>query len=71
MPGKAKPGKQKCSSSAKKRFKKTGTGAFAQQKANHGHLLQQKSKSQKRLCGQTIKSSSAHSKQLKRMLPGK
>ncbi len=45
MPGKARPGKQKSSSSAKKRFKKTGKGQFAQQKACHNHLLQQKSKS--------------------------
>lgn len=71
MPGKANPGKQKNSSSAKKRFKKTGSGAFAQQKAAHNHLLQQKSKSQKRLCKQTTMSHPSHTKQIKRMLPGK
>jgi len=71
MPGKATPGKQKSSSSAKKRFKKTGRGQFAQQKAAHSHLLQQKSKKQKRLSKQTIVTSKVHSKQLKRMLPGK
>jgi len=71
MPAKAKPGKQRSSSSAKKRFKKTGKGQFAQQKASHNHLLQQKSKKQKRLAKQTIVTSKAHSKQLKRMLPGK
>ena len=70
MPGKATPGKQKTSSSAKKRFKKTGTGKFAQQKAGNNHLLQQKSKKQKRLSRQTIVSSKAHTKQLKRMMPG-
>ena len=70
MPGKARPGKQKTRSSAKKRFKVTGKGQFAQQKASHNHLLQQKSKKQKRLSKQTIVSSKAHSKQLKRMLPG-
>ncbi len=70
MPGKAKPGKQKSVSSAKKRFKKTGKGQFAQQKAAHNHLLQQKSKKQKRLAKQTIVTSKAHSKQLKKMLPG-
>ena len=69
MPGKARPGRQKTSSSAKKRIKKTGTGQYAQQKAAHNHLLQQKSKKQKRLHKQTIITSKAHSKQLKRMLP--
>lgn len=69
MPGKARPGKQKTHSAAKKRFKKTGTGKFAQQKAAHNHLLQQKSKKQKRLAKQTIVASSAHTKQLKRMMP--
>ena len=67
---KSKPGKQKTLSSAKKRFKRTGKGKFAQQKAAHNHLLQQKSKKQKRLAKQTIIASSAYSKQLKRMLPG-
>ncbi len=71
MPGKASPGRQKTSSSAKKRFKKTGTGKFAQQKAAHNHLLQQKSKRQKRLSKQTIIASKAYTKQLKRMMPGK
>ena len=71
MPGKARPGKQKTSSSAKKRFKKTGKGQFAQRKASHNHLLQQKSKKQKRLAKQTIITSKVHSKQLKRMMPGK
>jgi large subunit ribosomal protein L35 len=70
MPGKAKPGRQKSSSSAKKRFKLTGKGRFAQQKAAHNHLLQQKSKKQKRLSKQTIITSRAHTKQLKKMLPG-
>ncbi len=70
MPGKARPGKQKTSSTAKKRFKKTGKGQYAQQKAAHNHLLQQKSKKQKRLSKQTIITSKAHTKQLKRLLPG-
>lgn len=69
MPGKARPGKQKTRSSAKKRFKTTGKGQFAQQKAAHNHLLQQKSKKQKRLAKQTILTSGAHTKQLKRMMP--
>ena len=70
MPSKAHTGKQRTSSSAKKRFKKTGKGKFAQRKAAHNHLLQQKSKKQKRLARQTIIASPAYSKQLKRMLPG-
>lgn len=70
MPGKAKPGKQRASSSAKKRFKKTGKGQFAQQKACNNHLLQQKSKKQKRLAKKTIITNKAHTKQLKQMLPG-
>ncbi len=70
MPGKATPGKQKSSSSAKKRFKVTGKGKFAQQKAGNNHLLQQKSKKQKRLAKKTIITSKAHTKQIKRMLPG-
>ncbi len=71
MPGKARPGKQKSVSSAKKRFKKTGKGQFAQQKAAHNHLLQQKSKKQKRLARQTIITNKVHNRKLKRMLPGK
>lgn len=70
MPGKARPGKQKTSSAAKKRFKKTGKGQLAQQKAAHSHLLQQKSKKQKRLAGKTILTNKVYGKQLKRMLPG-
>lgn len=71
MPGKARPGRQKGSSAAKKRIKITGKGRFAQQKAARNHLLQQKSKKQRRLSKKTIIVSPAHNKQLKRMLPGK
>lgn len=69
MPGKARPGKQRSSSSTKKRIKRTGKGAFAHEKAAHNHLLQQKSKRQKRLAGRTLKVS-AYGKTLKRLLPG-
>ncbi|MBN2086938.1 50S ribosomal protein L35 [Candidatus Peregrinibacteria bacterium] len=55
MPGKARPGKVKSSSSAKKRIKKTGKGTFAHDKAANNHLLQQKSKKQKRLAKKVIK----------------
>ena len=68
MPGKAKPGKQRNSSAAKKRIKRTGKGAFAHEKAAHNHLLQQKSKKQKRLSGRTLKVSGS-TKILKRILP--
>jgi len=68
MPGKARPGKQKTSSSAKKRIKRTGKGTFAHEKAAHNHLLQQKSKRQKRLAGRTIKAN-GYGKILKRLLP--
>lgn len=71
MPGKAKPGKQRSSSGAKKRFKKTGGGKLAHQKAAHSHLLQQKSKSQKRLAAHLRIANNVYGKQLKRMLPGK
>lgn len=69
MPGKARPGKIRSSSSAKKRIKRTGKGAFAHEKAAHNHLLQQKSKRQKRLAGRTLKVNS-YGKTLKRLLPG-
>ena len=68
MPGKAKPGKQRSSSAAKKRVKRTGKGAFAHEKAAHNHLLQQKSKKQKRLSGRTLKVAGS-TKVLKRILP--
>jgi len=41
--------KLKSNSSAKKRFKKTGTGKIVGKKAARGHLLMQKSRTQKRL----------------------
>ena len=70
MPGKARPGKIRTRNSAKKRFKKTGKGQFAHEKAAHNHLLQQKSKKQKRLAGRALIVSNASKKVLKRMLPG-
>ena len=68
MPGKAKPGKQRSSSAAKKRIKRTGKGTFAHEKAAHNHLLQQKSRRQKRLSGRTLKVAGSV-KILKRILP--
>ena len=69
MPGKARTGKIRSSSSAKKRIKRTGKGAFAHEKAAHNHLLQQKSKRQKRLAGKTLKVQGGYDKMLKRLLP--
>jgi len=71
MPGKAKPGKQRTSSGAKKRFRKTGKGQLVAHKASHSHLLQQKSKKQKRLFKHMHAANAVYDKQLKRMLPGK
>ncbi len=41
--------KMKSHSGAKKRFRKTGSGALAFKRRGRSHLLQQKSKRQKRL----------------------
>ncbi|MBU0727739.1 50S ribosomal protein L35 [Patescibacteria group bacterium] len=68
MPGKARPGKIRTSSSAKKRIRTTGKGTFAHEKAAHNHLLQQKSKKQKRLSSQALKLK-GYKKAVKRLLP--
>lgn len=68
MPGKARPGKIRSSSSAKKRIRKTGKGTFAHEKASHNHLLQQKSKKQKRLSKKTL-ILKGYTKTTKRVLP--
>ena len=70
MPGKARPGKQKTLSSAKKRFKITGKGKVAHEKAAHNHLLQQKAKRQKRLSGRSI-IVSGYTKAIRKFLLGK
>jgi ribosomal protein L35 len=69
MRGKAHTGKMRTSSSAKKRIRRTGKGTFAHQKAAHNHLLQQKSKRQKRLAGKTLIVQGGYGKMLKRLLP--
>ena len=51
MPGKAKPGKQRTHSGAKKRASVTGTGKIRMQKAAHSHRLNQKSAGQKAMGG--------------------
>lgn len=70
MSNKCKPGKIRTQSGAKKRFKMTGTGKYGHNKAAHNHLLQQKSKKQKRAFGHTMTAPAVYNKQLKRMLPG-
>ena len=70
MPGKARPGKARTRKSAAKRIKVTkgGKGDFAHEKAANNHLLQQKSRRQKRLAGRTLKLK-GHKKMVKKMLP--
>lgn len=70
MSNKCKPGRLKTQSGAKKRFRVTGSGKLAHNKPAHNHLLQQKSKRQKRLFRQSHIVSSVYNKQLKRQLPG-
>ncbi|MBI5422188.1 50S ribosomal protein L35 [Candidatus Peregrinibacteria bacterium] len=48
----------------------TGSGKYGHNKAAHNHLLQQKSKKQKRAFGHTMTAPAVYNKQLKRMLPG-
>ena len=62
--------KIRTNSSAKKRFKKTGSGKFKMDKASHNHHLLQKSKKQKRLYkkGVTVKT---QTNTLKRLMPYK
>lgn len=69
MPGKARVGKQRNSSSGKKRFKRTGGKRLAHEKVSHNHLLQQKSKKQKRLAKGRAIIQRGSLKNLKRALP--
>jgi len=70
MSNKCKPGRLKTQSGAKKRFKVTGSGKLSHNKPAHRHLLQQKSKRQKRLHKKSHIAPSVYAKQLKRQLPG-
>lgn len=66
-PGKV--GKLRTRSAAKKRFRVTGKGKFTSNKSAHNHLLQQKSKRQKRLFRKKQIANNAFKKQLKRLMP--
>lgn len=66
---KGKVGKLRTRSAAKKRFKVTGKGKFTNNKPAHNHLLQQKSKRQKRIFRKKQLSSNSFKKQLKRLMP--
>lgn len=70
MSNKVKTGRLKTQSGAKKRFKVTGRGKLVHNKPAHRHLLQQKSKRQKRLHSKSPLAPSVYNKQLKRQLPG-
>ena len=60
--------KQKSHSGAKKRVRKTGSGAIAMKRNSRNHLLQQKSKRQKAL-NRTLKVDKSEQNTLKSLLP--
>jgi large subunit ribosomal protein L35 len=60
--------KQKNSSSAKKRFKLTGSGNLRQRKSSRNHLLTNKSKRQKKLHPTNMEISQTNVKRVKRLL---
>jgi len=68
MPGKAKVGKQKTRSAAKKRIKITGSGKLCTDKIGHKHLLLQKSKKSKVAYGKAQILPKAEVKKLLKML---
>ncbi len=68
MPGKAKPGKKKTHSGAKKRAKVTGAGKVRMQKAAHNHRLHPKNDRQLNLGGQLQVMEGKQAKTLKHLL---
>jgi large subunit ribosomal protein L35 len=60
--------KMKSHSGAKKRIRKTGSGKYAFKRHGRGHLLQQKSKRQKRL-NRTVVANPRDIRQFKALLP--
>lgn len=60
--------KQKTNSSAKKRFRFTGTGKIVRKHAYHSHLLTHKTKKQKRNLQKSTILDPANSKQVRNLL---
>lgn len=60
--------KQKSHSGAKKRVKRTGSGKVTLKRNSRNHLLQQKSKRQKKL-NRTLVVDKSETKSLKKLLP--
>jgi large subunit ribosomal protein L35 len=63
--------KQKTHSSAKKRFKITGTGKLLRRKAMQSHNLEKKSAKRKRAFRRDQPVAAADVRELKRLFPGK
>jgi len=61
--------KMKSSSTAKKRFKATGTGKIRRRKAYLRHILVNKSRKQKRRLGKSAIVDSANERSIRRLLP--
>jgi large subunit ribosomal protein L35 len=61
--------KLKTNKSAAKRFRKTGTGKIVGRKAGRGHLLMQKSSSQKKLANKPKILAKGDAKRIARLLP--
>ncbi|MDD4351661.1 MAG: 50S ribosomal protein L35 [Candidatus Gracilibacteria bacterium] len=61
--------KQKSNSSAKKRFKKTGSGKIMHEKSAKNHLLKNKSKRQKKFGADGITLSGTTKHRVSRMVP--
>jgi len=68
MPGKAKPGKRKTHSGAKKRMRVTGTGKVRMQKGAHNHRLHPKNKRQLNLGGSLMSLSAGDASNMKKLL---
>jgi large subunit ribosomal protein L35 len=62
--------KQKTNRSAAKRFRKTGSGKFFRNKANHSHILTKKSPKRKRNLRKKTLVSKADEKRVRRLLGG-
>jgi len=60
--------KMKTHSSAKKRFKRTGSGKLRRMQANTSHLMRKKSKKRKKRLGNPVPVSAADESRVKRLL---